>query len=514
MRRNLVRRFDSQYNFFMKNKFNELLKSLQEIQDLNAACSVLTWDQATYLPPKGAEARGLQLALLRKLSHEKATASKLGVLLDQFSGYEKSLSYDSFEASLLRKARKDFERRIKVPSQFISEFSNHTSQTYEAWIQAREKNQFSHVVPYLEKTLDLSRQYADFFPGYTHIANPIIDECDEGMSVENLKQLFSELREQLVSLVDVILQKDQVDETLLHKKYDIQKQKSFGKKIIKDLGYDFTRGRQDLTHHPFMIRFSLGDVRITTRYKEHDLTEGLFSTIHEAGHALYEQGGNWEFERTPLAGGVSAGIHESQSRLWENIVGRSREFWEFYYPSLVKTFPEQLQNVDLETFYRCINKVQNSLIRTDADEVTYNLHVMIRFDLECDLLEGKLAVKDLRDAWNARYEQDLKVLPPDDKHGVLQDVHWYADFVGGQFQGYTIGNILSAQFFEAASKVHPQIKSDIKKGDFQKLHGWLKENLYQYASQFTPEETIQKATGTQMRIEPYLKYLKEKYQEV
>jgi carboxypeptidase Taq len=285
----------------------------------------------------------------------------------------------------------------------------------------------------------------------------------------------------------------------------------FAESIVRQLGYDFNRGRIDKTHHPFMTKFSLGDVRITTRVKENFLGETLFSNIHEAGHAMYEQGIDMTYEATPLGGGTSSGVHESQSRTWENIIGRSREFWEYFFPKIQAEFPEQLKNISPEQFYRGINKVESSLIRTDADEVTYNLHVMLRFDLELEMLEGKLSIRDLPEAWNTRFEKDFGINPPDDQDGVLQDVHWYGGFIGGAFQGYTLGNILSAQFYSAALKSHPEIPDEMKQGKFSSLHGWLKENLYRHGRKFTAPEVVERATGSPLTIAPYIQYLKTKY---
>ncbi len=286
------------------------------------------------------------------------------------------------------------------------------------------------------------------------------------------------------------------------------------REIVTKLGYDFQRGRLDLTHHPFETTFSVGDVRITTRVKEDLLSECLYSVIHESGHAMYEQGGRLELDGTPLGGGTSSGVHESQSRLWENLVGRSREFCECFYPALQKAFPTQLGDVPIDTFYRAINKVERSLIRTDADEVTYNLHVMLRFDFEMDMLEGKLAVKDLPEAWNERFKQDLGIAPADDKDGCMQDVHWYAGRIGGSFQGYTLGNILGAQFYKAALSSNPRIPEEIRSGEFAPLHGWLKENIYQHGSKFTASELVERISGGPVQIEPYIDYLKRKYSEL
>ena len=495
----------------MESKLAELKARLQEIHDLQAAAAVLHWDQATYMPPGGASARARQLATLRCLAHQKFTDPAIGRLLDALRPLEESLPYDSFEASLIRVTRRDYERAIKVPADFVAEKSRHAAAAYRAWVAARPANDFAAVQPYLEKTLELSRQLAEFFPGYEHIADPLIDFSDYGMRVSTLRPLFARLRAHLIPLVEAITAQPPADDTCLHRHYPEEQQLAFGLDVVKRFGYDLNRGRQDKTHHPFMIQFSLNDVRITTRVKEDDFSEAFFSTLHEAGHALYGQGIAPEFEGTPLARGASSGVHESQSRLWENIVGRSREFWEFFYPRLQKVFPGQLADVSLDTFYRAINKVQRSLIRTDADEVTYNLHVIIRFELELALLEGKLEVRDLPEAWRERYASDLGVVPPDDRDGVLQDVHWYSGTIGGAFQGYTLGNILSAQFFEAAVAAHPQIPDEIAHGEFGTLHRWLKEHLYRHGRIFTPEELIQRVTGQPLRIEPYIRYLRRKF---
>jgi carboxypeptidase Taq len=263
-----------------------------------------------------------------------------------------------------------------------------------------------------------------------------------------------------------------------------------------------------------MTKFSLGDIRITTRVQEDYLGETFFSNVHEAGHAMYELGINRAYEGTPLGSGTSAGVHESQSRTWENMVGRSREFWEYFYPRLQAAFPEQLKGVSLDTFYRAVNKVERSLIRTDADEVTYNLHVMLRFDFELQLLEGTLSIRDLPEAWNERYENDLGIVPPDDKDGVLQDVHWYAGVIGGSFQGYTLGNVLGAQFFASALKAHPGIPDEMKQGQFGTLHGWLTENVYRHGRKYTAPELVLRATGSPITIDPYIAYLKKKYGEL
>jgi carboxypeptidase Taq len=498
----------------MSEKLKELKERLQEITDLRNARSVLSWDQLTYMPKGGAKARGRQEATLSKLAHQKFTDPALGKLLGDLQALEQTLPYDSDDASIIRVTRRDYEKRVKVPDRFMVNFAEHEAASYAAWVEARPENNFKKVQPYLEKTLELSREYANFFPGYMHIADPLIDSSDEGLSVATVRPIFAELRQALVPLVEALTAQQEPDDSVIQQFFAEDKQLAFGLSIAEDFGYDLTRGRQDKTAHPFETHFSIGDVRITTRTKANDLTEALFSTLHEAGHAMYEQGVSLTLEETPLADGTSSGVHESQSRLWENIVGRSLGFWAYYYPKLKKVFPKQFSKVPLQTFYKAINKVSRSLIRTDADELTYNLHVIIRFELECDLLEGKLAIKDLPEAWRARYKSDLGVFSETDTDGVLQDVHWYGGLIGGAFQGYTLGNILSSQFYDAALKAHPSIPKEISKGQFATLHSWLRDNIYQHGSKFTAPEIIKRATGQDLTIEPYVKYLETKYKNL
>jgi len=499
----------------METKLKELKTRLVEVNDLKSAAGLLQWDQETYMPPGGAPARARQIATLQRLAHEKFTDAAIGKLLDDLRSYEESLPYDSDEASLIRVTRRDYERAVKVPPPFIARLYDHMSASYQVWAEARPANDFARVRPYLEKTLDLSRQLADFFPGYEHIADPLIDYSDYGMKASTVRAIFTGLREQLVPLVQAITGQPVVDDACLHQTFPEAQQLAFGLEVMKRFGYDFERGRQDKSHHPFTTEFSIGDVRITTRVKENDLGEALFSSMHEAGHAMYEQGVRVDFEGTPLAGGTSSGIHESQSRLWENIIGRGWGFWRFFYPRLQAVFPDQLGSVPLETFYRAINKVEPSLIRTDADEVTYNLYVLLRFDFELELLEGRLAVRDLPEAWRERFRADLDVVPPDDHDGVLQDVHWYGGLIGGAFQGYTLGNIMSAAFFfEVALRAHPEITSETEKGKFGTLHSWLKENIYQHGHKYTPSELIERVTGGPLSVEPYVRYLRDKYGEL
>lgn len=489
----------------------ELKARLREVADLYSAEAVLSWDQATYMPPGGAAARGRQTALLSRLAHERRIDPEIGLLLDRLAQFAEGLPPEHDDACLIRVTRRRYEKATKVPADYVARASAHAAASYDAWTRARPANDFAAMVPYLEKTLELSREYSGFFKPYRHIADPHIDDADEGMTIAAIRSLFDELRRELVPLVRTICDQPLADDSSLSQVFPKQAQFEFGLKVAREMGYDTARGRLDLTHHPFCTTFALGDVRITTRVNERDLGDALFSTIHEAGHAMYEQGVDAALEGTPLGHGASAGVHESQSRLWENVVARSEGFWQHYYPQLQQVFSDQLGNVPLSTFHRAINKVSRSLIRTDADEVTYNLHVMLRFDLETRMLEGKLRVKDVPAAWNAAMQENLGITPADDRDGCLQDVHWYGGSIGGGFQGYTIGNVLGAQFYAAALKAHPDIPSEIARGEFATLHGWLRENIYRHGGKFPPNELLRRATGSAMTMRPYLNYLRGKY---
>jgi carboxypeptidase Taq len=495
-------------------KLAELKRRLLEISDLSCAGAVLGWDQATYMPAGGATARARQGATLSRLAHERLTDPALGRLLDQLHSYAAGLPPDSDDACLIRVTRRDFEKAVKVPADFVARWDAHGSASYDAWTRARPADDFATMRPLLEKSLDFSRQFAGFFAPYTHIADPLIDGPDEGMTAAKVKALFAELRAELVPMARAIAEQPPADDRCLSGSFAESTQMDFSLSVIRQFGYDLARGRLDKTHHPFCTKFAAGDVRITTRVREDNIGEALFSTLHEAGHALYEQGVPAELEGTRLGCGASAGVHESQSRLWENVVGRSRPFWQHFYPKLRQAFPEHFTRVPLGTFYRAINKVERSLIRTDADEVTYNLHIMMRFDLELDLLEGRLEVKDLPYAWRARFAADFGIAPPDDRDGCLQDVHWYAGAVGGGFQGYTIGNILAAQLYAAACRAHPEIPQDMARGDFGALLGWLRQNLYRHGRKLSPDELIERAAGSPMSIAPYMAYLRAKYGEL
>lgn len=498
-----------------ESKLRELKQRLLEISDLAAAGSLLNWDHATYMPKGGAAARARQGAMLSRLGHERLADPALGKLLDGLLPYAESLPYDSDDASLIRVARRDFEKARKIPADYVARASALGSASYDAWTRARPANDFAAMRPYLEMAIDLSREYASYFAPYAHVADPLIDTAEEGMTAAMIADLFVRLKGQLVPIVRAIASQPALCDECLRGFFPEAAQLAFCLLVVKRLGYDMERGRLDKTHHPFCCKLSSGDIRITTRVNQRKFGGALFAAMHEAGHALYEQGVAHALDGTPLGSGASCGVHESQSRLWENVVGRGRLFWEHFYPILRDEFPDQLKKIDCETFYHAINRVRRSLIRTDADEVTYNLHIMMRFGLELELLEGRLHVKDLPEAWRARMKDDLGIAPDEDRDGCLQDVHWYGGGAfGGGFQSYTIGNILSAQFYAAAIKAHPEIPGEIATGEFATLHGWLQTNLYRHGRKFAPNELVPRVAGAPMSIEPYIGYLHAKYGEL
>lgn len=494
-------------------KLNELRHRLQEVSDLKAASQVLTWDQAIYMPPGGAVARGRQASRLAALAHRKAIDPDTGRLLQELTPLVSELPDDHVDAALVRVASRDFERASREPEDYVARVAEHGSAAYQAWVLARPANDFDSMLPHLQRGIDLAREYASFFPESVHVMDPHIGP-DEGFSTSEIRSLFASLRERLVPLAETILAEQPADDSCLRLTYPADQQLQFPTRVAVDLGYDLRRGRIDLSPHPFCTSFARDDVRITTRVKLNDLSDALFSTIHEVGHALYEMGIDSDLDGTPLGHGASAGVHESQSRLWENIIARSRPFWEHYYPMLQATFPGQLRRVSLDTFHRAVNKVQRTFIRTDADEVTYNLHVMVRFELEADLLEGRLEAKDLPRAWQERHQEMIGVVANNHSDGILQDVHWFCGAVGANFQSYTIGNILAAQLYETAVAERPEIADGIGRGQFGTLRSWLGERVHRHGRKFTGRELVRRSLGTDLSIEPYMRYLENKYADL
>jgi len=497
----------------MENKLKELKTILADVDDLQRAASVLNWDQQANMPAAAAEARGYQMGTLSRIAHETFTDEKVGKLLEALKPAAAEMEPDSDDACLIKVTAREYKRSTKVPPEMVAEKAQLTAVGNQAWQEARAKSDFPLFQPHMEKIVDWSKRFAELFAPYDHIYDPLLDGYEPGMKTAEVQAIFDGLKGPQSELIHAIAEKPQVDDSFLHLDFDEQKQWDFGVEAVTQIGYDWKRGREDKVTHPFSTNLGYGDQRITTRVYDDFFNTHLFATLHEAGHALYEQGIGPELARTPLYGGTSLAIHESQSRLWENLVGRSHQFWTFNYPRLQEFFPSQFGNVDLESFYKGINKVEPSFIRVEADEATYNLHIMLRMELEIELLEGKLAVKDLPEVWNERFNQYLGVTPPDDAEGVLQDVHWSFGLYG-YFSTYALGNLISVQIWEAVKKDLPDLEDLMAAGKFSDLHKWLREKIYRHGSKFEPQELVQRVTGSKIDGTPYLRYLQSKFGEI
>ncbi len=488
----------------------ELKAILAEVSDLNRASMVLAWDQETNMPPGGVESRGQQSAALRKLAHERFTGDQVGRLLDQLEPRVEAAPFDSDQASLVRVTRREYEKQRKVPPEHVAESARCAAHAHPAWVKARKDNDFGHFAPYLKRNVELSKKLAEYMGYDKHPYDALSDRTEPGLTTEQLDRLFGELKAAIVPLVKQIAgNRDAVDDRCLFGDFDPEKQLEYTHQLTARLGYDYQRGRQDLSPHPFSVAFGPGDVRITTRVRRDWLPYCLFSSIHECGHALYNQGISRDLDRTPLWGGSSPGIHESQSRLWENLVGRSLPFWKHFFPELARRFPS-LKKADAEAFFKAVNKVQPSLIRTEADEVTYNLHIVVRYELENELLEDRLRVEDLPAAWNARMKAYLGVAPPNDTEGCLQDIHWSGSAFGG-FHGYTLGNVAGAQLMEKIRRDLPDLDRQVEAGEFQTLLGWLRDNVYRHGRKFTPNELLERVTGRPLVAGPWIAYVRGKF---
>ncbi len=494
----------------MFEKLTTLKTLLAEVADLDAASAVLSWDQQTYMPPGGSEARGQQLSTLGKIVHEKFTSEEIGALLQDLEQEFAGADPDSDEVRLLKVTRHQYDRATRVPSDFVAEFALVTSKAFDAWVEAKGKSDFAIFRPHLEKIVELNQRYVSFFPPADHPYDILLDQYERGMKTADVKAIFDVLRSQQVELLRAIAARPQVDDSFLKQPFDEQKQWDFGVQVITAFGYDWERGRQDKSAHPFTTGFGMDDVRITTRFEPDNPTASLFSTMHEAGHALYELGGNRAYARSPLANAASLAVHESQSRLWENLVGRSLPFWEHFYPAYQKLFSQALGNVDLDSFYKAINKVEPSFIRVNADEATYNLHIMLRLELEIAMLEGVVRVKDLPEVWNSKMKEYLGIVPPNDAKGVLQDVHWSGGMLG-YFSTYALGNLISVQLWKKIESDVPDLEDQIRQGKFDALLGWLRENIHRFGSKYEPQELVLRATGSKIDPAPYLGYLQKKY---
>jgi len=483
---------------------------VQKAADIYNASAVLGWDQEVYMPPKSAEFRSRQLATLASKAHELLTSDTYAALLQKLSA---ATDLDDTQTANVRLSLEDYEKNKKLSPAFVEELSKQSSESFNCWVDARKKNDFSIFADSLTKMIALKRQQADLY-GYTaHPYDALMDDYEKGATVAMLDPIFEGIKKDLPLLLDKIKAAPQVDDSFLKQHFAKQPQWDFSIEIITAMGFDFEAGRQDYSEHPFTTSFSPTDVRITTRVDEQNYEYMLWSSIHEGGHGLYEQGLPEEQYGLPLGQPASLSIHESQSRFWENCIGRSEDFWQHFYPRLRNVFKSKLNNIPLPAFYKAINKVQPSFIRTEADEVTYHFHVLIRYEIEKALIEGSLDPKDLQHVWNEKYQQYLGVTPPDDKRGVLQDVHWsHGSF--GYFPTYSLGSFYAAQFLAQARKDIVNFETDIHNGAFSQLLHWLREHIHKYGRRYTSEELCKMVTGKPLDVNIFMGYINKKYADV
>ncbi len=494
-----------------ENDLEKLKTLLGTISDLHAAAALLDWDMRTCMAPGSIESRAFQLATLEEVAHAKSVSSELGHLIDRLDARSASLDPDSDDARLIGKVRREFERERRTPSSWVRRNAEACSRANTAWECAREEQSFRRFAPHLQELLELKFEYLSFFEPYAHPCDPLLDRFDEGATCADLDRVFSRLKKEQTAILRSALKKTKPDLSFFDGRYPASKQIALTEQVLSRMGYDWKHGRQDRSVHPFTTSIGLYDVRVTTKVFPGKPFSALFSSVHEGGHALYEQGIDKKYARTPLGDGASFSMHESQSRLWENLVARSPEFWEFWYPRVRKLYASALEGVSMERFLAALNLAEPSPIRVEADELTYNLHIILRYELEKALLERRLKVADLADAWNCGMKELLGIEVRSDTEGVLQDVHWaMGEF--GYFPSYAMGNVISAQLWEAALKENPEIPQEIAAGNYAPLREWLRTRIHVYGAKYSTSELLKIATGKACADPaPYLRMLKRKY---
>lgn len=491
----------------MNAKYSIYRSLKRKIADVNYSAALLQWDMETYMPANGGDFRAQQISTLAGIAHELSTEDKFGKILDELSG-NKSLS--EIERRNVEESLKDFKRNKKYTTEFVETLSRTVSEAVQVWTKAKQKSDFKMFAPLLQKLVELKRQECEILGYKHHPYDALLDLYEPEAKTKEIEELFKGVKEWLVSFVKKISAQNQNADAFMFKRYEKDKQWDFGIFLLKQMGYNFETGRQDISTHPFTTSFNSSDVRITTRINEKDLNEMIWSCIHEGGHALYEQGLSADDYGLPSGEAVSLGIHESQSRLWENNVGRGLSYWKANYGKLQESFPENLKNVTVDDFYKAMNVVRPSLIRTSADELTYHFHVLIRFEIEKALLEKAVEVKDLPDVWNHKYKTYLGLEVPSDARGVLQDIHWsYGNF--GYFPTYSLGSFYAAQFFSKAKQDIPGIEKEIESGNMKPLLGWLRENIHRHGKIYPAAELCKRVTGETLNFKYFMDYASKKY---
>jgi carboxypeptidase Taq len=495
----------------VEKAYEKLLERSREISALESVARLLHWDQQTYMPEKGQESRSQQRALLARLIHERTASPELRRLLEEIEGSGRLESLGPEARANVRELRREHDRQFKVPAALVEEIEKTAALSYRVWVEAKGNDDFDSFAPRLEEIVRLSKAWADAV-GYQHERyDALLDTYEPGMRAAEIEPLFESLRSELVPLVRRIVgARCEVDTSMLRRKFDAATLRRFGKGIARDLGFDFKAGRLDASAHPFCCGVSITDVRITTSAEWSNPIDALFAVIHEVGHGLYHQGLLPRHRGTPMGSAVSLGVHESQSRWWENFIGRSRSFWEHYFPKLQEAFPGLMDDVAPDRFYGAINAVRPSPIRVEADEVTYNLHVLLRFELERDLLSDRLDVRDLPEAWNGKMEHYLGIRPAASGEGVLQDVHW-AHGMFGYFPTYTLGNLYAAQLDRRIRREIPDLDAMVGRGEFHELLAWIREKIHRHGSRYRPAELVRRATGEALSTTPLVDYLQGKF---
>lgn len=488
----------------------ELKGRLARISDLERAQSLAGWDERTKMPDGGAEARAEMLATLAELEHEHWIAEELQELLERARAEVEGLPADSDEASLVRVASRLAERARRVPTDLAGELARAASIAEQAWVRARAASDFQAFLPHLERNLELRRRYVECFAPYEHPYDPLLEDFEPGLRTAELERVLGSLRDGLVPLVERFADGGGDEAAVLRGSFPLERQRALCEQLLAELPIPVDERRLDTTTHPFASALSPRDLRITTRYSEEDLAVSVWSLLHEAGHAMYENGVAPHLARSPLGSGASLGFHESQSRMVENWVGRSRPFTEHLLGLFREHFPAQFEGVDAERLYRAVNRVERSLIRVDADELTYNLHIVVRFELELALVGGELEARELPEAWAERMRSYLGVEVPDDARGVLQDVHWAAGLFG-YFPTYSLGDVIAGQLWALAERDLPELEEQLRRGELGPLREWLRERLHRHGAKFEPAELIERITGGPLDPGPLLAQLERKY---
>ena len=492
----------------MADALAELKTRLEQIQSLGAISSLLVWDQRTIMPPAGASNRGSHLALLQELAHEALIDPEVGRLIDELRPLEESLDPDSDDAALIRLAGREYDKAVRVPAELAGEMARAASEAAPIWLEAKMTSNFELFLPALERAVELRRRYIACFDPTDQPYDILLDDFEPETKSADVTRIFAEIKAELVPMIAELRQRE-VDDSFLTGDFPIEPQIELGQEIVDLFGHRPDTWRIDPTEHPFASGTGVDDIRVTTHYYP-DSLESVFSTMHEYGHGLYQHQIRRDIAHLPIGNASSLGIHESQSRLWENLVGRAMPFWRLFYPRLQSAFPGQLGDVDLDTFYAAINKVQPSLIRIRADEVTYGMHVILRFELEQDIVNGTVELSDLPRIWNERMFDYLGIEVPNDANGVLQDVHWSAGLIG-YFSTYLLGTVMSVQLWEKIEEDVPGLDDQIERGEFGALRDWLGENVHAPGRKYPPQETLRRAVGSTIDAKPYLAYLKRKY---